>query len=308
MKAKQRKLIPAIAMLLVAAVTLTSASYAWFTMSREVTANGIQLTAKAPTNLLIASGAGTPDGDPKWDGSNHTKYDFSTIVTLTSGTNAGKLIPASTMDGLELWYPTNLTKLDGTFDTAKTTFEKATKGITSGTGADNDGYYVDIPLWIKNAGTETVKVVLKTQAAEQDDTNLTAITATTGEGENLELAKAARFAILNEARGAAITASGKYMYKSSAAEYFTTGPIKTVDTGTKLGTEATQAEEEAIRWASLTDNSENVLFELDGETEKEFIVRVWLEGQDKSCHTDNQKGKINIQLVFADKAQVTPAR
>ena len=51
---KMRRLIPAIAMLLVSAVMLSTASFAWFTMSTNVTATGMQIQAQADSSLVIS--------------------------------------------------------------------------------------------------------------------------------------------------------------------------------------------------------------------------------------------------------------
>jgi hypothetical protein len=51
-----RKLIPAIGMLTVSAMMLSSSTYAWFSMNKDVTVTGLQLTAKSnSTYLLIGS-------------------------------------------------------------------------------------------------------------------------------------------------------------------------------------------------------------------------------------------------------------
>lgn len=50
-----KRLIPALSMLVIAAITLSSATYAWFSMTREATAAGMKLTATAPNNLLISA-------------------------------------------------------------------------------------------------------------------------------------------------------------------------------------------------------------------------------------------------------------
>ena len=47
-----RKLIPAFAMLLIAAVMMSTASYAWFITNGQVTATGMTVTAKANTTYL----------------------------------------------------------------------------------------------------------------------------------------------------------------------------------------------------------------------------------------------------------------
>ena len=60
-----RKLIPAIAMLLVSAVMMSTASFAWFTMNSTVQATGMTVTAVAPASLWIAQPA-TGEGTPAW--------------------------------------------------------------------------------------------------------------------------------------------------------------------------------------------------------------------------------------------------
>lgn len=48
-----RKLIPALAMLLISAVLMSTASFAWFSMSTSVSATGMQITAKASSVYLL---------------------------------------------------------------------------------------------------------------------------------------------------------------------------------------------------------------------------------------------------------------
>lgn len=53
-----RKLIPALAMLLIAAVMMSTATFAWFSMNQQVTATGLQVTAKSD-NVWLAINAGS---------------------------------------------------------------------------------------------------------------------------------------------------------------------------------------------------------------------------------------------------------
>ena len=55
---KMRRLIPAFAMLMVAAIMLSTASFAWFTMGTHATATGMQVTATSGSSLLIIDGDG----------------------------------------------------------------------------------------------------------------------------------------------------------------------------------------------------------------------------------------------------------
>lgn len=52
-----RKLIPALAMLLVSAILMTTASFAWFSMNTTVTATGMQVTAKSNATFLLIGGS-----------------------------------------------------------------------------------------------------------------------------------------------------------------------------------------------------------------------------------------------------------
>ena len=54
-KSTARKLLPAAGMLAVSASMLATSTYAWFTMNKEVQVNGLQMKTKVGSNLLISS-------------------------------------------------------------------------------------------------------------------------------------------------------------------------------------------------------------------------------------------------------------
>lgn len=64
---KMRKLIPALAMLLVSAVMMSTASFAWFSMNTEASATGMQIKASSTGGLAIGAWTGTA-GAFKTDG------------------------------------------------------------------------------------------------------------------------------------------------------------------------------------------------------------------------------------------------
>lgn len=72
-----KKIIPALVMLLVSAVLLSTASYAWFSMNTQVTATGMQVTVQAPASLLISTESDT---------------GFGNTVALTSDTTVAETI------------------------------------------------------------------------------------------------------------------------------------------------------------------------------------------------------------------------
>ena len=60
-----RKLIPAFVMLLVSAVLMSTASFAWFSMNETVEATGMKVTADAEFIFLEIKGTEDTDFSPK---------------------------------------------------------------------------------------------------------------------------------------------------------------------------------------------------------------------------------------------------
>ena len=82
MKKTNRKLIPAVAMLLISAIMLSTSSFAWFSLNREVTANGMEVKAISDaTNLQIST-------------VNTGAWDISANAQIT-GAGTGKLLPVA---------------------------------------------------------------------------------------------------------------------------------------------------------------------------------------------------------------------
>ena len=76
---KMRKLIPALAMLLISAVMMSTASFAWFSMNTTVSASGMSVTAKNESKYLqIIAGADT----------SFNATDAQVTATATKPTNA----------------------------------------------------------------------------------------------------------------------------------------------------------------------------------------------------------------------------
>jgi len=87
-----KKLIPAIVLLLISAMIMATASYAWFSMNTQVTATGMQVKAKAESGLLISELSAT---NATWDNS------------ATGGTSSPySMIPTSTVNGTA-WFHAN---------------------------------------------------------------------------------------------------------------------------------------------------------------------------------------------------------
>lgn len=87
-----RKLLPALALLLVSAVLMTTATFAWFSMNTRVSATGMQMETEAGDNVLISA--------------NETKTLADLIAFQNALINNQKrdLRPVSSADGANFYY------------------------------------------------------------------------------------------------------------------------------------------------------------------------------------------------------------
>lgn len=121
-----RKLIPAFAMLLLSAVLMSTASFAWFSVNTQVTAQGMNVKAKAEAGLSIASAPAGTYG-----------------IDANSATATAELKPGSTSD-LENWYHSTSTSTSQPNTGAA--YEAATE----------DTHYVKHSFYIRSTAAEAL--------------------------------------------------------------------------------------------------------------------------------------------------------
>ena len=144
-----RKLIPALAMLLVSAVMMSTASFAWFTINKTVTATGMQVTARAEGGIQISRpGSEAGVGVSSSIGSVTSLLPTSTHNTKewahaegTSDINGAGLVesykklnlngPAPSSNALGLLYDTNATNAYVLYDTYTITPDENSSGFTN---------------------------------------------------------------------------------------------------------------------------------------------------------------------------------
>jgi hypothetical protein len=200
----KRKLVPAVGMLLASAMALSSSTYAWFTMSREVSVTGIQMTASVPEDLQISAGLNMHTGTLTTanTNTNATKVsapgddDWSNTVRISDYYKFGYILPASSDTGNDIFFTPNANMagksvtVDATFTQADTTVGANMTSFGVGSTyasytaeAGTKGYYIDIPVWFRTSSktAQNLKVI-----------------ATIGDGPTAggDLYKAARVAIL----------------------------------------------------------------------------------------------------------------
>lgn len=324
----KKKLIPAVAMLTTSAVMLSTATYAWFTMSREVEVTGIKLTATTPQTIEISLGRATTQATidnttwataPKNDAAD-TDLWSNKAATSSVYASFGKLIPASSTDGTNLYYTTKAKENGKSVDiTGANAFTQATENNNAGwtfqtAGASSEtesnltadtkgeGYYLDIPVWFRTTNVEDVKLGVDVTVTDPnaDDDN------TKG-----DLYKATRVAILNEDRSAAN--GGVFLGAETDVDtgYYKKKAVR-ANTGTSendyYGTVTVAKEVTANTAGQVTNSDSTEVANVTGvgtgktgySTPAKYYIRVWLEGEDEACWNANAGQDFVINLKFHD--------
>lgn len=317
----KKKLISAIAMLTVSAVTLSTATYAWFTMNKEVSVVGMELKAHAEEGLLINEVKAA--ASPTWD---EQAQAAASPVTYA-------LRPASTSDLTTWWHANSLKSSDeaGIDDLSKTvdidgsgtkytdispaaltnntiigaedagTGEKATgntqaethvyyKDASFGSGSqydDGEGFYVNYKYYIKASSTTDLKV----PAGKLGVT----VTATIKDG--------ATPTALDAALRVGVKIDDDYLIFAPVAS----AGSGTADTGYKVTDDkfGSGSTDVTAYTAKQGINTSELSIPAVNSNGKLVDVYVWFEGEDKNCMSDNLTASLNsyaINIKFTDDA------
>lgn len=274
-----RKLIPALAMLLVSAVVMSSASFAWFTMSRQVTAQGMNVTVTAPNNLMIkATGA---EDSTYAEINKQTASNIVLVPASTTTGTAGNIYQI--IDGQAVVPSTGALYTSGD---AKTKLKAGNiASYNAETSKITEGAYYDFKYTIKSDGGQDVKVVVSEIAA----------TLTDSSPENTS-AKPVRFAVMKADE------TGVNLFNPNSGVHHTTGKaVKSLD-GNGYPTIDTVTYTEP---AEYNNNDKYIVTLTNTNPTADIIIRVWYEGEDTDCIVSKgAKANFDIKVVLADVASL----
>lgn len=265
----KKQLAAAIAMVLVAAISLGTSTYAWFVNNTKVTAKSVSVSAKAANTLLISH-----DNDNKWG----TTAEFKTD-SVTS------FVPVSTIDAVNFykdkeWATETGATQNGAFTAVKFTNADATDYYTDAfkiKASQNCGLYLDneTEFTLGSGVTSNVLKTMRLALVVDGNTYFYQIDADPIAGENstynttlvsLE-ADGVKKAINGEGTADKITAHNLDPLSSSVialSKGFVTAPDNTT----------LVAKDDTKKLCDLTAN-----------TEKEVKVYIWMEGCDYDCNS-----------------------
>ena len=232
--------------------------------------------------------------------------DWNNTALVSQYYAFGKLIPASTTTGATIYKTDDATGVGqtvdaaavftATTDTAVAYAKPATNdwdtayvpGTASAT--NDDGYYVDIPVWLRTSSQTAVNLSVQALVA-----NL--------EGEDTELYQAARVAILTSAKAASsniIPLADTTYDGTSVVDYYDrlqgASNFAVKDAGTGESTDTYGAITSYVDGASVV-TVPAATTDTYGDMVK-IYVRVWLEGEDPECWNANAGQNFTISLKF----------
>lgn len=319
-----KKIIPAVGMLALSATMLSTSTYAWFTMNKEVEMTGLSMTAAVGEGMEIALAEvdGTTITAPSLTTPADDKSDSwgSAVVVGDYYEKIGLLNPASSVDGVNLYDATDATnggKKASNFksidltnnDNIATATARTTLVTDKAVTADEDsvGYCVDIPVHLrtnkksgsgaKENGDIYCKINITPNSKSAEGSAL---------GTDVDtLYKAIRVAFIPK------TESTDSVTNIFAVDSDCYGGDKVAVSGISTKTASTNLINSkdstfvvnASKFADGigVDSGLNIPL-ADGAGQYghlDFTVRVWLEGESTSCYNDKSGQSWNIDLAFS---------
>ncbi len=262
-KSRKRMLISSIAMLLVALVALGSATYAWFTVQKTVTANAMKVKVVAESGLEISNTKA--DGD--WSSWQKTEVSYTdasySVIPISyapSNTNKQSYVPAEAVESGGKAYAGTY-KASSVYDSVPVPSE--------GKQQIKSGNFIVYDVAIRSAAAET-----GSQAVAHSGITATVKYKT---GANEEAEKFIRVALFESD-----TLKATYGIETGAqAVNGTAANAKTDVTLTSFGTATTGLANTAA------DNTANT-----------YKLVVWFEGNDDDCKDTNKGVTGELEVVF----------
>ena len=312
-----KRLIPAVAMLAMSATMLSTATYAWFTMNKEVKMTGLNMTATVGEGIEIALAQVNDSGlefkaDSQPDDTSSASWKSSVIVG-NYYESFGKIAPSSSVDGKNFFNATDASE-GGTKASVFETVSSASKVTnfivtrntldTSKTTVDlngTEGYYVDIPVHIRTS---------KVANGNETSGNLycKAIINNNGGGDSKDLFKAVRIAFIPRDGD---TVSRTKIFGVDKTYYNPDQAVNSVsDRGAVTVVTDGMSQTDSFDTGVGVDSGLKIPYAGSSGAygHLNFTVRVWLEGESEFCNdtTAGQNWKIDLAFSLGEFETTTP--
>lgn len=315
---KNRAFIAAIAMLLLSAIVITTASFAWFTLGRSAMASNLDLkVTKQGEGIQISANASSFTDEITFNELNGTDSSAFTAPSETFNYFPAEISPTSTSLALNGALPTFFT---GGIDKATKTMESFASTSADGVEIYGKGE-VEVPDGAKRAGFYAFDVFIEYNASSPDAEAQVKVGNTTIEVKNdesdgtqaiAEAADAMRIGFVNcglvtkgQTPAAATSGSEAVIFATNDAAR-DTAPITSTGVSGELSDDAYTVPTSAKGSLTIADG---YACSMDtGALDQTLTLKagvnrirvyVWMEGQDAACTDKLQSQFISANLVFS---------
>jgi len=265
-----KKIIPALALLLISAMVLATSSYAWFTMNTSVSASGMKVTASAGTGLVISLWDNDAKSATDKDAKGWTTPAGSVTASDWNKSRANSSIePTSTVNATD-WF----TAVAASENEAAAKQLKYTLSTSFSNKYSSTLYYYDkLEVKTNDGNSISGKSLVITSIDVSDSTDAS------HQSKSADLNKALRIALVVTSGDATKT----YFFAPSYATY---PDVKGVKVAAGTGYEAVDMD--SVSSIELfSDDDQITLSEhtINGSTTVEMYL--YYDGEDENCFTNN---------------------
>ncbi len=263
---RKSSLISSVALLLVAIVALSGATFAWFSSNDSTKASGIQMTASAASGLYIA------------------KTNAASLADIAASDWKGSINFGHTLGEARPTSPNFATITNASFITTKTDNADGSYDGAAGMDATVNDDYVAEHFWVKGDATTTATLeatisITGTNVRGYERVGLYDVTNNAWVGGGV-LNSTGTMTVV-DAEGNTSTVS---TYKPLVYNTTTTDDTTDLAEGNAITLKAAGKKTVAENWVAA-----------DG---RHFLVYVWFEGQDTACRNELSGADFTVSISF----------
>ena len=310
---KNRAFFAAIAMLLLSAIVITTASFAWFSLGRSAMASNLDLkVTKQGEGIQISANATSFTDTLTFEDLNGTSTTGFQAVSEDYNFFPAMIEPASSsfaLNALPAFFTGGVDKATNTLESLATTSDNGVdvfgkSGTETPAGSKQAGYYV-FDVFVDYSGGETaqLKIGQSDITVKNDESDGTQAIA--------EAANAMRIGFVNcgtvtkGANPAQATSGSEAVIFATNEDARNTQPIASTGMSAEIAEDAYTVPKSSAGDITIADNY-NCAVDTGAEDQVIIItngvnrirVYIWMEGQDANCTDSLQSQLVSANLVF----------
>lgn len=310
---KNRAFFAAIAMLLLSAIVITTASFAWFSLGRSAMASNLDLkVTKQGEGIQISANATSFTDTLTFEDLNGTSTTGFQAVSEDYNFFPAMIEPASSsfaLNALPAFFTGGVDKATNTLESLATTSDNGVdvygkSGTETPAGSKQAGYYV-FDVFVDYSGGETaqLKIGQSDITVKNDESDGTQAIA--------EAANAMRIGFVNcgtvtkGANPAQATSGSEAVIFATNEEARNTQPIASTGMSAEIAEDAFTVPKSSAGDINIADNyncavdtgAEDQVINITNGVNR-IRVYIWMEGQDANCTDSLQSQLVSANLVF----------